>query len=204
MNTAIKTFRVTGMHCASCASIVTRQLKKAPGVEQCDVSLTWEQAEVSGQPEALTPQKLNPFLSKFGYAVEETSAPAQEKTELKTIWLSGSALVVFLTMAGDLFSRRLRQTPLIPEEPFHWIMFGLAVLNWLLTVRRFGKAVWMFVRSGIASMDTLIGIGTGAALIDTILRFAVPKMGFSLGLHSHTYADVVVIVIGFVYLGQSI
>jgi len=204
MNTATKTFRVTGMHCASCASIVTRQLKKAPGVEQCDVSLTWEQAEVSGQPEALTPQKLNPFLSKFGYALEETSEHAKEKMDLKTVWLSGTAIMVFFVMAGDLISRRLRQTPLVPEEAFHWVVFFLAIFNWSLTVRRFGKAVWMFVRSRVASMDTLIGIGTGAALVDTMLRFALPTLGVSLGLHTHTYADVVVIVIGFVYLGQSI
>ena len=39
-------FDVTGMHCASCASIIKRKLGKLPGVESADVNLATETAEL--------------------------------------------------------------------------------------------------------------------------------------------------------------
>ncbi len=45
-----KTFLVQGMHCASCARLITNRLKKLPGITNCQVNLATEKARVEFDP----------------------------------------------------------------------------------------------------------------------------------------------------------
>jgi len=44
---ATKRYSVSGMHCASCASIIKRKLIKLPGIESAEVNLATETAEIT-------------------------------------------------------------------------------------------------------------------------------------------------------------
>src|SRR5262245_14386320 len=69
MNQAVYT--VKGMHCASCASIIERKLKKLPNVEQADVSYATESLTVSP---ALPLETLNAEIIPLGYRIEPEAA----------------------------------------------------------------------------------------------------------------------------------
>jgi Cu+-exporting ATPase len=60
---------VTGMTCASCSNRVARALRKVPGVAEAEVNLATEQAAVSYDPSATTPEALRSAVEQAGYGV---------------------------------------------------------------------------------------------------------------------------------------
>lgn len=69
----LKTYRVKGMHCASCASIIERTVKKIDGVEDISVNSGTENAKISYDEVKTNPQDFNKKLEPLGYtlAIEE-------------------------------------------------------------------------------------------------------------------------------------
>jgi Cu+-exporting ATPase len=85
------TLDVTGMTCASCVLRVERALAKAPGVLAASVNLATEQARVTYDPAAVTPDQLRAAVERAGYGLRErpaeppapaTAAPVAQATEL--------------------------------------------------------------------------------------------------------------------------
>ena len=54
-----QTYSVKGMHCASCAAIITKKLSKVEGITEVNVNLATETAKVEFQDNGLTPEALN-------------------------------------------------------------------------------------------------------------------------------------------------
>ncbi len=65
----LKTYRVKGMHCASCASIIERAVKKIDGVEDISVNSGTENAKVSYDENKTNPQDFNRKLEPLGYTL---------------------------------------------------------------------------------------------------------------------------------------
>ncbi|MEK7219290.1 MAG: cation transporter, partial [Patescibacteria group bacterium] len=66
MNTK-KTFKIKGMHCASCASIIERTIKKIDGVEDIAVNNGTENAKISFDENKTTLEDFNKKLEPIGY-----------------------------------------------------------------------------------------------------------------------------------------
>jgi len=60
-----KLFYVKGMHCASCASNIKKQLSKMEGVESCEVNFATENAEVKFDPDKTSIDKMNENISQM-------------------------------------------------------------------------------------------------------------------------------------------
>ena len=69
--TETKTFRIKGMHCASCAGIIEKTLKKAEGVESVEVNYGTETAKVvfSG----ISAHELSQVSLAYRHPLEEAS-----------------------------------------------------------------------------------------------------------------------------------
>ncbi|MEK7552059.1 MAG: heavy metal translocating P-type ATPase [Patescibacteria group bacterium] len=65
-----KTYRVKGMHCASCAGIIEKTFKKVDGVESVEVNYGTEKAKVSFNENKTTPQHLSEKIEPFGYSLD--------------------------------------------------------------------------------------------------------------------------------------
>ena len=67
--------RVKGMHCASCASIIERTVKKIDGVESIEVNPGTENAKISFDELKVNLEILNQKLEPLGYSLifNETS-----------------------------------------------------------------------------------------------------------------------------------
>src|ERR1035437_9600535 len=68
MNTSA-TYRIKGMHCASCGSIIERTIKKIDGVENISVNNGTENAKISFDTSKTNPEFFNKKLEPLGYSL---------------------------------------------------------------------------------------------------------------------------------------
>ncbi len=64
-----QTYRVKGMHCASCTSIIERTVKKIDGVENISVNNGTENAKISFDASRTSPDIFNKKLEPIGYSL---------------------------------------------------------------------------------------------------------------------------------------
>ncbi|MDO8572054.1 MAG: cation transporter, partial [bacterium] len=72
-------FPIIGMHCASCARLIERNLKKTPGVTDAAVNYGSEQATVEYDAAQVDEQKLESAVASAGYTAV-FSGDSKEKT----------------------------------------------------------------------------------------------------------------------------
>lgn len=76
----LKTYRVKGMHCASCASIIERTVKKIDGVEEISVNSGTENAKISFDEDKTNPDHFNEKLNPLGYTLVVTDAHSNHES----------------------------------------------------------------------------------------------------------------------------
>ncbi len=64
-----QTYRVKGMHCASCASIIEKTVKKIDGVESISVNNGTENAKIAFDQSQTNPEDFNKQLEPLGYSL---------------------------------------------------------------------------------------------------------------------------------------
>ena len=64
-----QTYKVSGMHCASCASIIERTVKKIDGVENIEVNPGTENAKISFDNTKTNGEEFNKKLESLGYSL---------------------------------------------------------------------------------------------------------------------------------------
>jgi P-type Cu+ transporter len=222
-----ETYTVKGMHCASCAAIITKKLSKVEGIRQVDVNLATEKASIEFEGEALSANALNDVIEKYGYNLiaehpeSDTcpvfpSAPAdvslikeEKQRELdeqlaKVLFAFPLALLVFLLMMWDIAAKIVPAVPNlpVPMELFNVISMAISTYIVFRTGAPFLHGITLFIRTGAANMDTLIGIGTLTAFIFSALITLIPPIKYLLHIPDYTYFDVTIVVIGFVLLGK--
>ena len=216
-------YNVKGMHCASCSAIVTKKLSEVEGIRQVNVNLATEQATLEFDGNALTDETLNEVVNKYGYSLEAEPPPvtlrsavtdSTKKREEKEIELRNQlrkvqfalpvALLVFVLMMWDIGSMVFHTLPHLPISMELLNIFFMLLSTWMVfrTGKPFLHGIFMFVKSGAASMDTLIGIGTLTAWLYSALITLIPAVKAFLHAPDSTYFDVTIVVIGFVLLGK--
>jgi Cu2+-exporting ATPase/Cu+-exporting ATPase len=216
-----ETLRIKGMHCASCASIIERTVKKIDGVESVIVNNGTETAKVSFDKEKTSTEdfnkKLKPLGAKeMGMSEDEHRAHlglSQTKTEkltelkdmrVKVLSAIPLAIISVFIMGWDILSQ-YEIIPMMSEslsEFFHHLLPLMAVYILFVVGKPYLLGFYRFLRYGKANMDTLIGIGTTAAFL---YSFAVTAFESALKPYLnvlHTYYDVTIIVITFIALGK--
>lgn len=63
------TYRVKGMHCASCAGIIEKTLKKTDGVDSVEVNYGTETCKISFDESKTNPTELSQKIEKLGYSL---------------------------------------------------------------------------------------------------------------------------------------
>ncbi len=217
-----QTFAVKGMHCASCAANIERTLKKADGVSIAEVNYGTETAAITFNESQTNPEHLSSLLTPLGYslqipvATEDHSHHAglgQKKSDkiaelnnlrLKTLSILPLAAFSLFVMGWDILANFgwLNPVPHFWSEFFHHLLPIFATYAMVVVGTPYLLGVYRFIRYGQANMDTLVGIGTGAAFI---YSFIISAFEESLAQYldvTQTYYDVTIIVIAFITLGE--
>ena len=210
--------KIGGMTCASCANRVEKKLNELDGVA-ASVNYATEKASVTA-PEGYDPQLLIAEVEKTGYTAElppsdqDTASAADEgetseDTELRVLKqrLIGAAVLSVPVIAMAM----------IPALQFDYWGFASLVLAAPVVVWAgwpFHKAAWTNLKHGAATMDTLISVGTIAALIWSIIALFFGTAGQPGVVHpfeftisrsdglGHIYLEVGAGVITFILLGR--
>ncbi|MFZ1626795.1 MAG: heavy metal translocating P-type ATPase, partial [Candidatus Moraniibacteriota bacterium] len=225
------TFSVVGMHCASCAAIITKSLQKVDGIAEVQVNYATETASISYEQPAAPIEMMNEAVAKYGYSLasrevlqlspptaphaehessvgsgHEHSLKAAELSEqrAKTEFVFPIALAVFIIMMWDIAGKTFASVPNLPlpMDVFNIISLVLATVVMFWIGRPFIDGILRFAQYRVANMDTLIGIGTLSAYLYSTIITLFPQIQVRFLLPDYTYFDVVIVVIGFVTLGK--
>ena len=207
---------IDGMSCAGCVQSVQCALQDAPGVEDVSVNFADESAAVSGEVE---PAALLDAVRRAGYSARQVDQedPAAETERLKQrlrskLLKSGLLLAFGALLMGDM---HLVYLPPLPDAislnhsvtnssaTTFWLgMTAVALLLMWYAGGYFYKAALMSARYGRVTMDTLITLGTGAAILYSLLVLLLPELLPASA--RHLYLEAAVFILGFVSLGKAL
>ncbi|MEI8067894.1 MAG: heavy metal translocating P-type ATPase [Candidatus Shapirobacteria bacterium] len=194
-----ETFKISGMHCASCANIIENRLKKTDGVESVSVNFATEKAKIVYDQKKSSINKMNGIISELGYSLNSDSETKKDQTFSlnKVKFVFPISLTIFLIMLWIILNKSFAFIPAFPiaENVLNLICFGLATIILFWIGRPFLKGILNFIKFRVANMDTLIGIGT-------LTAYLYSTVAIILNLSAQTYFDVVIVVIGFISLGK--
>ncbi|MCX5358094.1 heavy metal translocating P-type ATPase [Streptomyces sp. NBC_00124] len=161
---------IGGMTCASCAARIEKKLNRMDGVT-ATVNYATEKAKVSF-PEGVEVADLIATVEKTGYTAEEPPPPASDTRDEGEAQAAPAADGELLSLRERLYISLILTVPvvlmaMVPALQFdnwQWLSLTLAAPVVVWGAFPFHKAAWTNLRHGAATMDTLVSIGTLAAL----------------------------------------
>jgi P-type Cu+ transporter len=156
---------ISGMTCASCANRIERKLNKLDGVT-ATVNYATEKAKVTF-PEGLAPEDLVTTVEQAGYGAalprpkgadtqnEPAGADDPTRSLRQRLLISTALSIPVIAMA---------MVPALQFEFWQWLSLTLAAPVVVWGAWPFHRAAWVNLRHGTSTMDTLISLGTIAAL----------------------------------------
>ncbi|MDT0453400.1 heavy metal translocating P-type ATPase [Streptomyces hesseae] len=161
---------IGGMTCASCAARIEKKLNRMEGVT-ATVNFATEKAKVSYGPETGIAD-LIATVEKTGYTAQEPPKPvaatetgrpeAAEAADGGETGALRQRLLVSLVLSVPVVL--MAMVPALQFDNWQWLSLTLAAPVVVWGALPFHKAAWTNARHGAATMDTLVSIGTLAAL----------------------------------------
>ena len=207
-----------GMTCASCAARIEKRLNKLDGVE-ATVNYALERAAVTFEPTVST-DDLVAAVEAIGYRAaivgtapaspgSEDSEDSEQARALHGLWmrLSISALLTLPVFV-------LAMVPALQFDSWQWLSLALAGPVVIWGGWPFHRAAWLNLRHAAATMDTLISLGTLAALAWSLWALFIGEAGdpamrmtFDItpsagGGANEIYLEVATIVVTFILAGR--
>lgn len=161
MSSKVTELEIRGMSCASCAAHVSEALRGVPGVQEAAVNLATERATVA-HGAGVDPRALVAAVERAGYEAgtepDEDRQYAEQRAEVArrgrllafgiALCLPSAALAMF---APD-FSYKA------------WVLAALTLPVWAVVGFAFHRNAINALRGGRVTMDTLISLGSSAAV----------------------------------------
>ena len=189
-------FDIGGMTCSACAGHVGKAVSALEGVDDVNVNLLKNSMDVSFDPDKTTEQEIVAAVKKAGYsavlhrqrpenraAVDSKTDPAateQQKLKQRLILSIAFTLPLFYISMGHMASLPLPDLFLGTPNA---LVFALTQFLLTLPVVFVNAAIFrtgfktLFYRA--PNMDSLIAIGSGAAVVSGI--YALYRIGYALG-----------------------
>lgn len=165
-NDSILVLNISGMSCAGCVRSVEKTVQSDPAVRRVNVDLLGGSVQVEWEgtePPSQVTERLISTLGQKGYtaSVPESRATTNTQEEKQGIMQQLPVVAILLTlplvmqMALPLFGFAVGVPPLIQLIMVIPVQFWWGV--------GFYRGLWTFLKTGTATMDTLVAIGTTAA-----------------------------------------
>jgi Cu+-exporting ATPase len=201
--TKIQTLSIRGMTCASCVRAVERAVSRVPGVSQVSVNLATEKARVTFES-SVPVSRLTAAVHDAGYEAdadadetERRAAAAREQVRSRAnLAVAAVFSMTLLYMAmGAMAGFPLPAWADAMASPFgHALLETLLVIPVVITGRRFYTSGFRALAQGHPSMDSLIAIGTSAALLWSVFTTVREALGQSGSLYYETAAVILTLV----------
>lgn len=209
---------IKGMGCASCVATIENALKEENGIIKAEVNFAASTAEISYDPNKITPSSIRQTIAGVGYSAveprdnssdaiekEEAEKEAEYRTLMKKFWLAGLVSIPnVLLMYPDIIPGLVELMP--PASAERIVVWGLqgilttVVLFW--SGSQFFTGMWSALKHRSANMHTLISVGVTAAYLYSIVATLLPDT-FPAGAAAEPFWDVTTVVIALVVLGLA-
>ncbi|HIH10303.1 MAG TPA: copper-translocating P-type ATPase, partial [Candidatus Diapherotrites archaeon] len=194
------TLQVSGMHCASCATIIDRSVKKVQGVKESNVNFSTSKATIEFDENRTGENDIIAAVKKAGYGASVQAAgmdiEKQNQIQKAEIGKIKNNFILSFIFAFPSFLIAMVFMQLGIEVPYaEFLLFVLATPVQFIVGKQFYSGAWAALRNRTASMDTLIAVGTSAAYILSVYNLLFNPMGGQ-------YFEISAILITFVVLGK--
>ncbi len=187
-----KEIAISGMHCASCAAVLTHSLSKAKGISSAHVNYATAKATVEFDEHIISEEQILQIIKSRGYSGtfsidREHLEKMQQKEigDLRKLILFSALFSIPALLIGMFFMDIPYRLP---------VLFILATPVQFIAGRRFYSGAYTALQNFSANMDTLIAIGTSAAY-----SYSVAAL---LGFATEQYFETSAVLITFVLLGK--
>ncbi|GAB3991828.1 heavy metal translocating P-type ATPase [Nocardioides marmoraquaticus] len=181
---------VGGMTCAACVNRVEKKLNRLDGVT-ASVNLATASAHVEYDATLVDEDTLVATVERTGYTAtlpSDTGPGDDEERDASHALLRRLVVAVPLTLAVVVVA----MAPGVPRLP--WLQLVLALPVWAWAGWPFHRAALVNARHGAGTMDTLVSIGTTAAVAWSTVELLRGEM--------HLYYEVAAVVTTFLLLGR--
>ena len=199
-------FKISGMHCASCASNSQRKLKKVAGVDSAEVSYATEEACVIFDPKQAKTSDLNTAVESLGYTAHIGEADHQQMSEHDHMSHGGDLSKLKIKLLVSAFLTTPMMLAMLPGMPM-WLMDSrlhlvLATPVQFWVGKQYYLSAWRALKNGMTNMDTLITLGTSVAYFFSISVILFGSDLHKLGIEAHAYFETSAAIITLILLGK--
>ncbi len=164
--------QISDMHCASCASNISRNLLKNPHIKEADVNFPLSKANIVYDEEKINLEKIEQIIKETGYSIDKSnqknkSIPKELHEKAKKEAHHKKQVILSIILTLPLFIRMFWQWE-IPGNILNisntdWIQAILAGIVVFIFGASFHKTSARLLLKKQTNMDTLISLGTLSA-----------------------------------------
>lgn len=184
-------FDVTGMSCAACSSRVQKCVSGIGGVARADVNLLKNNMTVEYDDTSVTPRDIIEAVTKAGYGARQKIARETEKSEdiqaleeaqMKTRLLVSLVFTIplFILCMGHMFGLPMPRALVHNGLVYGFTQFLLTIPVIFVNFKYFSNGFKTLLH-GSPNMDSLIAIGSGAAVLSGIHSIYCMAYAFEAG-----------------------
>ncbi|WP_419174891.1 heavy metal translocating P-type ATPase [Desulfosediminicola sp.] len=177
--------QIGGMHCAACSSRIEKVVGQIPGVTSIAVNLATETAKVELDRNKVKVRSIREAIEKLGFSAEIVSSGSlSDETKRKEmiaqlsqmkrrlIMMFAFAIPLLCISMGEMVGLRLPSIIAPQVSPVNFALIQLLLVMPIVWLGRnfYFTGIPALLRK-VPNMDSLIAVGTGAALIYSIWNF---------------------------------
>lgn len=206
---------IDGMHCAACSTRIEKMVGKLSGVTSCSVNLATARTNILYDSEVVSVAAIEETISNLGFVargeIEENNQQQEETVEQQLGELKRRlipqfvlALLIMIISMGPMVGIVL---PPIISADFSPLIHSLIQFILVLPVLYLGRNFYVngipALFRGIPNMDSLIAVGTGAAVLYSSWNFVEIILGVDPVLRAHDlYFESAAMLFALISLGK--
>lgn len=207
-NTKTITMKIDGMTCTACAKAVEKVMRKLQGVEKAEVNFATEKLYLEYEPSKVRISSIKKRIENAGYMATEKEISVdldkeRKEQEIKNMWdnflySAVFAIPLLIISMGHMMGMYLPKIidPTVNPLNFALIQFIL-VIPCIYNGRRFYKVGFKTLSKGSPNMDSLIAIGSGAAIVYGIfatIKIATGHTEYTMDLYFESAATIITLI----------
>lgn len=207
-NTKTVTMKIGGMTCAVCAKAVEKTTKKLEGVEKAEVNFATEKLYLEYEPSKIRISKIKEAINKAGYVADDNEVSIdldkeRKENEMKVMWnkfiySAVFAITLLIISMGHMMGMYLPRTIDPSINPLNFALAQLIlVVPCVYNGRKFFKVGFKTLFKGNPNMDSLIAIGSGAAIIYGIFgtfKIATGHTEYTMDLYFESASTIITLI----------
>jgi P-type Cu+ transporter len=203
------TLKIEGMTCQSCVRSIEVNLGKEKGISEVVVNLTTEKMRVKFNKKEIKLSQIRKKVESLGFKAVKDQGDIDydiKKLELKKKWyelmglLFFGGVILYIAM-GSMLGVSLPEIIDLSENPLN---FALIQMIFTIPVVYLGRRFYLVgfkVLFRNPNMDSLIAMGTGAAILYSLYG-TIEIYGGNIAMAHHLYYESAVVILALISLGK--